>query len=94
MRPIILFREPFDEEPVLISSFMAARGRHHPMDLMLVQTVDETLCSFLSVGWGIIADTDIESEKLRSLGGNRFAVWFVARLISQCFTFSGNSFVS
>lgn len=37
--------------------------------------------SFLSVGWGLLADIDIESERLRAIGGQRFAVWAVARLL-------------
>lgn len=38
--------------------------------------------SFLSVGWGLIADVDIESERLRSLGHQRFAIWSIHRIIS------------
>lgn len=38
--------------------------------------------SFLSVGWGLIADIDIESERLRAIGGQRFTIWSVHRLIS------------
>lgn len=38
--------------------------------------------SFLSVGWGLISDIDIESERLRAIGGQRFTVWSVHRLIS------------
>lgn len=37
--------------------------------------------SFLSVGWGLISDIDIESERLRAIGSQRFAVWAVARLV-------------
>jgi sphingosine kinase len=39
--------------------------------------------SFLSVGWGLLSDIDIESERLRAIGGQRFTVWSVARLIGQ-----------
>lgn len=38
--------------------------------------------SFLSVGWGFISDIDIESERLRLIGGQRFTIWSVHRLIS------------
>lgn len=38
--------------------------------------------SFLSVGWGLISDIDIESERLRAIGGQRFTLWSVHRLIS------------
>lgn len=37
--------------------------------------------SFLSVGWGLLSDIDIESERLRAIGGQRFAVWALARLL-------------
>ncbi|KAJ8877147.1 hypothetical protein PR048_021600 [Dryococelus australis] len=43
----------------------------------------EILFSFLSVGWGFISDIDIESERLRVIGGQRFTVWSVARLIGK-----------
>lgn len=42
----------------------------------------QTMFSFLSVGWGLMADIDIESERLRALGGQRFTIWAVHRLIS------------
>lgn len=51
------------------------------MDLVRVETTAQIMFSFLSVGWGLISDIDIESEKLRMLGGQRFTIWSVARLI-------------
>lgn len=42
----------------------------------------QIMFSFLSVGWGLMADIDIESERLRALGGQRFTIWAVHRLIS------------
>lgn len=42
----------------------------------------QIMFSFLSVGWGLLADVDIESERLRMLGGQRFTIWSVHRLIS------------
>lgn len=38
--------------------------------------------SFLSLGWGLISDIDIESERIRSIGYQRFAIWSVHRLIN------------
>ena len=58
-----------------------------PMDLVAVDTVDGRVFSFLSVTWGLLADIDIESERFRSLGGARFTVEAVARLISEYMTF-------
>lgn len=37
--------------------------------------------SFLSVGWGLLSDIDIESERLRAIGGQRFALYAIARLL-------------
>lgn len=51
------------------------------MDLVRVETRNQILFSFLSIGWGLLADIDIESERLRAIGGQRFTVWSVARLI-------------
>lgn len=37
--------------------------------------------SFLSIGWGLISDVDIESERLRSFGHQRFAIWSIHRIL-------------
>ena len=37
--------------------------------------------SLLSIGWGLIADVDIESEKIRKLGSKRFTIWSLIRLM-------------
>lgn len=44
--------------------------------------------SFLSIGWGLLSDIDIESEKLRAIGGQRFTVWSLARLIGKILVYS------
>lgn len=75
------FREPYDRNPMLISALSAVKSKRMPMDLVRVETRNQILFSFLSVGWGLIADIDIESERLRAIGGQRFTVWSVARLI-------------
>ena len=36
--------------------------------------------AFLSVGWGILADIDIESEVIRSIGESRFTLWSLLRI--------------
>lgn len=51
------------------------------MDIVRVETTKEILYSFLSIGWGFLADIDIESEKLRAIGSQRFSIWSVARLL-------------
>jgi sphingosine kinase len=50
---------------------------------MIVFLLFQILYSFLSIGWGLIADIDIESERLRSIGGQRFTVWSLARLVGK-----------
>lgn len=77
----IYFREPYDRNPLLISALTAVKCKTMPMDLVRVETRNRILFSFLSVGWGLLADIDIESERLRAIGGQRFTVWSVARLI-------------
>lgn len=42
----------------------------------------QIIFSFLSVGWGLISDIDIESERLRMIGYQRFTIWSLHRLIS------------
>ena len=58
-----------------------------PMDLVAVDTINERIYSFLSVTWAIIADVDIESERYRGLGGARFTVGALARILSKNFTY-------
>ena len=37
--------------------------------------------SFLTVTWGLIADVDLESEKIRWMGSSRFTIWTILRLL-------------
>ncbi len=76
-------REPYRTNIALHSSFMLAKSQILPMDLVAVDTVTGRLYSFLSVTWGLIADVDIESERYRSLGGARFTIGAMARMISE-----------
>lgn len=73
--------EPYLPAPTLPSALAAVKGHQEPMDLVRVETVSQIVFSFLSVGWGLLSDIDIESERLRVLGGTRFTIWSVARLI-------------
>ena len=55
-----------------------------PMDLVAIDTGSgKRLYSFLSVGWALISDVDIESEKYRSLGGARFTVGAFVRILGE-----------
>ncbi|KAL1451785.1 hypothetical protein WDU94_006131 [Cyamophila willieti] len=74
-------QEPHDQNPVLVSTLNIVQGVSTPMDLIRAQTKSQVVFSFLSIGWGILADIDIESERIRAVGSQRFAIWSVARLI-------------
>lgn len=78
-------RENYFREVIAIaSSFIIARHRKERMSLAKVDTKNSSVFSHLSVTWGLISDIDIESERLRLLGGARFSVTAVGRLISEC----------
>ncbi|XP_078317346.1 sphingosine kinase 1-like isoform X2 [Crassostrea virginica] len=74
--------EPVDVNPILHSTFVLIKHRVIPMDLVLVQTQKQQLFSFLSVTWGLIADIDYESERMRVLGATRFTLYFIKRVLS------------
>ena len=53
------------------------------MDLVMINTASgKNMYSFLSVGWGLLSDIDIESERLRFLGESRFATWTLVRTLN------------
>ncbi|KAI5718966.1 hypothetical protein M8J76_002938 [Diaphorina citri] len=68
-------QEPHDQNPVLVSTLNIVQGVSTPMDLIRAQTKSQVVFSFLSIGWGLLADIDIESERIRAVGSQRFAIW-------------------
>ena len=85
------FREFTLSNPILASTLNVISGKVTPLDLIEVVTESSVYHSFLSIGYGLIADMDIESERLRCLGGLRFALWAIIRTIGEfdpvhCFT--------
>ncbi|XP_004535131.1 sphingosine kinase 1 [Ceratitis capitata] len=87
-----LYKEPYEPKPILYATLTCIAGKLAKMDLVRIDTGKEgkacEMYSFLSVGWGLIADIDIESEHLRSLGSTRFTFWTIKRLVSLR-TYSG-----
>ncbi|EEC15789.1 sphingosine kinase, putative, partial [Ixodes scapularis] len=69
-------------DPIVAATLGVAKGRISPLDLMLVETPKGALYSFLTVGWGIMADIDIESERLRAIGEIRFTLWAFWRVFN------------
>ncbi|XP_050334164.1 sphingosine kinase 1 [Bactrocera neohumeralis] len=74
--------EPYEPKPILGATLTMLSGKSMAMDVVRIQQQNQILYSFLSVGWGLISDIDIESERLRSLGYQRFTIWTLHRLIS------------
>jgi len=68
------------------ASFMCVKGLPSPLDLCQItvsspQDSPNGVTSSLSTAWGIIADVDKESESLRFIGGARFSVLAVWRVL-------------
>ncbi|CAG7716965.1 unnamed protein product [Allacma fusca] len=69
------------KNPVLSTTLAVARGRVVQVNLTEVDLDEKRLFSFLSAGWGLLADIDVESEILRPIGEPRFTVWSLLRLM-------------
>ncbi|CAB3247748.1 unnamed protein product [Arctia plantaginis] len=76
-----LYNEPYIPQNLTGITMGIVKGKTTPMDVVRIETKSKIMFSFLSVGWGLLSDIDIESERLRAIGGQRFAVWAVARLV-------------
>lgn len=64
-------------------AFFFTKFKPNPIDLVSIQLFDGSfLNSFMNVEWAIVADVDSESEQFRFLGGLRFLVQFLIRIIS------------
>ncbi|XP_068148038.1 sphingosine kinase 2 [Drosophila tropicalis] len=74
------YNEPYFSKPVLGAALTVISGRSSPMDVVRVQLKERSVYSFLSIGWGFISDVDIESERLRMFGYQRFTIWTLYRL--------------
>ena len=64
---------------VLSNAFLIAKGKTLDADLSEYTTTDNNkkYTSFLTFTWAIIADIDIESERIHWMGATRFDVWAV-----------------
>ncbi|KFK28737.1 hypothetical protein AALP_AA7G040200 [Arabis alpina] len=57
------------------------RGRTRSLDVATISQGTTKFFSVLMLAWGLIADIDIESEKFRWMGGARFDVYGLQRII-------------
>lgn len=60
-------------------TFHVIKGQPTQMDIIRIDTKQKVFYSFLSFGWGLMADVDIQSERLRCIGEPRFALWSIYR---------------
>ena len=66
------------------TAFNLTKSIPYPLDLVVFQLQNNSFVnSFLSFEWAIIADVDLESEKYRFLGGLRFTVGALKRILSK-----------
>lgn len=81
-----LYDEPYETKPIIYSTLSCVSGNSALMDVVRIEVArngkQTEMYSFLSVGWGLIADIDIGSERLRSIGTQRFTIWSIHRVIS------------
>lgn len=56
------FREPYDQNPVLISTLSVIKCRHAPMDLVRVETTSQ-VCVFLSTLWGQLGILSVQEQR-------------------------------
>ncbi|KAJ1906085.1 Sphingosine kinase 1, partial [Tieghemiomyces parasiticus] len=71
-----------DVGSVEAATLAVIKGRTHATDVMAVSRPDGSVTyGHLNMLWGIIADMDIESEKLRWAGSLRMNIWGVVRLL-------------
>lgn len=67
-------QEAFNEQNC---AYIIAKGETRLFDVLEIESASQVnkIYSFLSLTYGLIADIDLESEKLRSLGSARFTVY-------------------
>ncbi|XP_065360324.1 sphingosine kinase 1 [Calliphora vicina] len=76
------FQEPYEPKPILGAALSLVGGQSALMDVVEIELKNKIAYSFLSIGWGLISDIDIESERLRPLGYQRFTIWTLHRLLN------------
>ncbi|OQR98460.1 sphingosine kinase [Achlya hypogyna] len=65
------------------STYIAAKGRPLELDLASLRNATHTSFIFLSLSWAFMAEVDIESEKYRYLGSQRFTFAAIAKVMSS-----------
>lgn len=73
------------DEAIKICCEQAIQDEYSFADLVkiTIPSKKSTIWSFLSIGWGLLADIDIDSEWLRKLGELRFTIYGLLRSITS-----------
>ena len=69
--------EPYDP---ISAAFAIAQGKVRSLDLAIAEQNGRRFSAFLSLAWGLIADVDIESDKMRFLGPIRTDLYALMRI--------------
>ncbi len=66
------------------AAWLAIKGLKSFMDItkLTLEYSSKPVFSFLSVSWAVVADCDVNSEVIRSLGSVRFTLWGIWRVLS------------
>ncbi|KAG0570231.1 hypothetical protein KC19_6G146200 [Ceratodon purpureus] len=62
------------------ATFLVIRGQTQPLDVATAKQSNVKFHSILMLTWGLVADVDIESEKLRWMGALRLDVYTLMRI--------------
>ena len=75
---------PESDQGLLSQAVSVARGNTAPLDLFLVRgPTNDIRVGFLSLGWGLITDVDIDSEVIRWMGDLRLAVYGLIKVAAH-----------
>jgi sphingosine kinase len=66
-----------------LATLAIIKGIPTPLDLISITQGDTRTLSFLSQSLGIVAESDLATEHLRWMGGQRFTYGFLVRLIRK-----------
>lgn len=66
-----------------VAAVAILKGIRTPLDLVSVTQGDKRTLSFLSQSFGIIAETDLDTDHLRWMGSARFTYGFLIRLLKK-----------
>jgi sphingosine kinase len=67
---------------VISAAFIIAKGKQKPIDIVQINQDKNSFYSLLSIGWGLVSEIDIESDRLRYLGSLKTDIYFLTKLFN------------